>query len=174
MSKFCSNRSVAREKVAKQCCWLQEIAAVKAYADHHALDQALKWCLALSSIYPTLPPFLFLPSDSRPSYGVSRGRKGLAGGKIDNKAFKASELPTAKPLSRQQGASQPLPSQALQPHQPWQKAGRTICLNNMAESLTQHWNWAIAPTSVMVGLLLALIAQHWAKPWTWLVVKGQQ
>lgn len=58
----------------------------------------------------------------------AEGEKGLAGGKIDNKGFKASELPTAKPLSRQQRARQPLPSQALQPHQPWQKAGRTIIL----------------------------------------------
>lgn len=85
-------------------------------------------CLAPSSFLPALPPSLVLPlTPDHPTEGAE-GEKGLAGGKIDNKGFKASELPTAKPLSRQRGARQPLPSQALQPHQPWQKAGRTIIL----------------------------------------------
>lgn len=76
------------------------------------------------------PPSAFLslaPYWDRPSRRAE-GEKGLARGEIDNKTFKASELPTAKPLSRQRGARQPPPSQALHPHQPWQKAGRETIL----------------------------------------------
>lgn len=126
---------------------------VKAYADHDTLDQALKCAWRLP---PSLPPSLFLPSDSRPSYGRSRGRKGLAGGKIDNKGFKASELPTAKPLSRQWGSRQTLPSQALQPHQPWQKAGRTIILTIWLS----RWPHTEMGLSLQLWLVLWL-ACHW-------------
>lgn len=105
-------------KGAEQCCGMQAIAAVKACVNHDTLDQALEcaWLLPPSSFLLSFflsAPLSLSPRYSRPSYGGSRGRKGLAGGKIDNKGFKASELPTAKPLSRQRRARQPLPSQAL-------------------------------------------------------------
>lgn len=116
----------------------------------------------------SLPPLFLSPCYFRPSYGGSGGRRGLAGGNRDNKGFKTSELPTAKPLSRQREARQPLPRQAFQPHQPWQKAGRTIILtiwpnrwphSKMGRSL-QH--------RVIIGSSLVLIA---AQPGPGLVVK---
>lgn len=109
-------------------------------------------CLALSSLLS----LSLSPSDSRPSYRGSRGRKGLAGGKRDNKGFRASELPTAKRLSRQRGARQPLPSQALQPHQPWQKAGRTIILTIWLS----RWPHTEMGLSLQLWLVLWL-ACHW-------------
>lgn len=110
-----------------------------------------------SFLLPSLPASLSLhPSDSRPFYGGSRKRKELAGGSIDNKGFKASELPTAKPLSRQWGSRQPLPSQVLQPHQPWQKAGRTIILTIWLSC----WPHTEMGLSLQLWLVLWL-ACHW-------------
>lgn len=56
----------------------------------------------LPSRSASLPPSLFMSlTPDHPSEGAE-GEKGLAGGGEDNKGvFKASELPTAKPLSRQ-------------------------------------------------------------------------
>lgn len=153
VSKFCSNESAAREKGG----WTMLRDA------GNSCRESLCWswyfgpgpwmCLAPSSFLPSLS---LSPSDSRPSYGGSRGRKGLAGGKIDNKGFKASELPTAKPLSRQRGARQTLPSQALQPHQPWQKAGRTIILTIWLS----RWPHTEMGLSLQLWLVLWL-ACHW-------------
>ena len=168
MSKFCSNESAAREKGAEQCCGMWAIAAVKSLCWSWYVGPGPWMRLALSSFFPSPPPSLFLPpTPDRPTGGVEGG-EGLAGGKTDNKGFKASELPTAKPLSRQRRARQPPPSQALQPHQPWQKAGRTIILTIWLWRWPPHWNCAIAPTMAggMAGLPLALIAQQWARPWT--------
>lgn len=49
-------------------------------------------------------------------------------------------------------------------------------LNNMAELLTPHCNGAIVPTPacIVAGLPLALIAQHWARPWIRLLAVGLQ
>lgn len=92
-----------------------------------------------SFLLPLPSPSLFLPpTPGRPTEGAE-GEKGLAGGKIDNKGFfKASELPTAKPLSRQRGARR----RATEPSAPATSAmtegWQNNHLNNMAESLTPH------------------------------------
>lgn len=156
MSKFCSNESAAREKGAEQCCGMQAIAAVKAYADHDTLDQALECAWLLPPSFPRCLPLSFSLWLQTILRREQREKKGLAGGKIDNKGFKASELPTAKPLSRQRGARQTLPSQAPQPHQPWQKAGRTIILTIWLS----RWPHTEMGLSLQLWLVLWL-ACHW-------------
>lgn len=145
-------------KGAEQCCGMQAIAAVKAYADHDTLDQALEcaWLRPPSSS-PLSASLSLSPSDSRPSYGGSRGRKGLAGGKIDNKGFKASELPTAKPLSRQWGARQPATKPSAPATSAMTEGWQNNHLNNMAESLTPTLKWGL---SLQLWLVLWL-ACHW-------------
>lgn len=115
---------------------------------------------------------LFLPSDHTTE--LSRGNTGLAERKIDNKALKASELPTAKPLSRQRRGRLPLTEPSAPATSAMTEGWQNNHLNNMAELLPRHWNRAIAPTRVMVGLPLALIAQWWSRPWTCLALNGLQ
>lgn len=86
----------------------------------------------------SLPPSFFLPlTPDHPTEGAE-GEKGLAGGKIDNKGFKASELPTAKPLSRQRGARQPATKPSAPATSAMTEGWQNNHLNNMAESLTPH------------------------------------
>lgn len=60
-------------KGAEQCCGMQAIAAVKAYADHDTLDQALECAWLLP---PSFPPSLFLPlTPDHPTEGAE-GEKG--------------------------------------------------------------------------------------------------
>lgn len=106
------------EKVVEQCRGMQAMVALEACADGDTLDQTLEyaWLRPPSFALPASPLSFSLLLQTILWRG--RGRGGLAGGNRDNKGFKTSELPTAKPLSRQREARQPLPSQAFQPHQP--------------------------------------------------------
>lgn len=146
-------------EAAKQCWGVEARAALEACADGDTLDQYLEcaWFHPSFFAFPASSLF-FPPCYFRPSYEGSRGRRGLAGGNRDNKGFKTSELPTAKPLSRQGEARQPLPSQVFQPHQPWQKAGRTIILT-IGRNRWPHSKMGLSlQQRLMIGLSLVLIA----------------
>lgn len=97
----CKRCQKEKKKRVEQRHGMQPIAVMKADVDHDTLDQAVQcaW-LALPSFSPSFHISLTLDH----SVQGSAQRKGLAGEKIDNKGFKASELPTAKLLSRQRGA----------------------------------------------------------------------
>lgn len=113
----------------------------------------------------SLPPLFLSPCYFRPSYGGSRGRRGLAGGGTETiRVLKPSELPTAKPLSRQREARRPLPSQAFQPHQPWQKAGRTIILTIWPNRWPHSKTRLSLQHRIVIDLPVVLIAAQLARP----------
>lgn len=153
-------------KAAEQCRGMQAMVALEACADGDTLDQTLEcaWLCPPSFALPASPLSfsLLLQTILRREQREERPSRG--GGTETIRVLKPSELPTAKPLSRQREARRPLPSQAFQPHQPWQKAGRTIILTIWPNRWPHSKTRLSLQHRIVIDLPVVLIAAQLARP----------
>lgn len=153
-------------KAAEQCRGTQAMVALEACADGDTLDQTLEcaWLRPPSFALPASPLSFSLLLQTL----LRRERREERPGRGETetiRVLKPSALPTAKPLSRQQEARQPVPSQAFQPHQPWQKAGRTIILTIWPDCWPHSKTRVSLQHGTVIDLPVVLIAAQITSPW---------